>query len=84
MLVPGGLGYPGTPLEVPLKAKNHSFTDEQKICNAWHAKLRIGVEHGIGRMKKFRIFAETHRGNGQENMIVKNVGALANMNLKIA
>jgi len=42
------------------------------------------VEHAIGRMKKFRIFADTHRNNGLQNMIAKNVGALANINLKTA
>ena len=85
VLVPGDLGYLGTSLEVPLKAsKNHPLTDDQKTYNTWHAKLRIGVEHGICRMKKFRIFAETHRGNRQESMIARNVGALANMNLKTA
>ncbi|MCP3971561.1 MAG: transposase family protein, partial [Rhodobacteraceae bacterium] len=71
--------------EVPLKAsKNHPLTKEQKTYNTWHAKLRIGVEHGICRMKKFRIFAVIHRYNGQADMIAKNVGALANLNLKTA
>ena len=85
VLVLGDLGYLGTSLEVPIKAsKNHPLSDKQKTYNTWHAKLRVGVEHGICRMKKFRIFAETHRGNRHENMIAKNVGALANMNLKTA
>jgi hypothetical protein len=35
-------------------------------------------------MKKFKIFADIHRGNGQKNMIAKNVAALANINLKMA
>ncbi len=78
-------GYPGTSLEVPLKAsRNHPLTKERKSCNTWHAKLRIGVEHGICRMKKFRIFADTHRNNGQADMIARNVAALANLNLKTA
>ena len=59
-------------------------TKEQKSYNTWHAKLRIGVEHGICRMKKFGIFADTHRNNGQADMIAKNVAALANLNLKTA
>jgi len=42
----------------------------------------FGVEHAIGRMKKFRIFADIHRNNGLQNMIAKNVAALANVNLK--
>lgn len=85
VLVLGDLRYLGTSLEVPIKAsKNYPLTKEQKTYNTWHAKLRIGVEHGICRMKKFRIFAETHRNNRQINRIAKNVGALANLNLKTA
>ena len=49
-----------------------------------HAKLRIGVEHGICRMKKFGIFADTYRNNGQADMIARNAAALANLNLKTA
>ncbi len=80
--VPGDPGYPGTSLEVPLKAsKNHPLT---KDYNTWHAKLRIGAEHGICRMKKFGIFADTHRNNGQADMIARNAAALANLNLKTA
>ena len=83
ILVLGDLGYLGTTLEIPLKAsKNKPLTQHQKDYNTWHAKLRIGVEHGICRMKKFRIFADIHRNNQQKNMIAKNVGALANINLK--
>jgi hypothetical protein len=83
ILVLGDLGYLGTTLEVPLKAsKNKPLLSEEKEYNTWHSKLRIGVEHGIGRMKKFHIFADIHRNNGQVNMIAKNVGALANLNLK--
>ena len=85
VFVLGDLGYLGTSLEVPLKAsKNHPLSKEQKTCNRWYAKLRIGVEHGICRMKKFRIFADIHRNNGQADMIAKNVVALANLNLKTA
>ena len=85
VLVLGDLGYLGTSLEVPFKAsKNHPLTKQQKTYNTWHAKLRIGVEHGICRMKKFKIFADIHRNNGQVDMIAKNVGALANLNLKTA
>ena len=83
LLVLGDLGYLGSALEVPLKAsKNKPLDEEEKSYNTWHAGLRIGVEHGICRMKKFKIFADIHRNNAQVNMIAKNVGALANLNLK--
>jgi len=85
VLVLGDLGYLGTSLEIPFKvSKKHPLNQEQKSYNTWHARLRIGVEHGICRMKKFKIFADIHRNNGQVNMIAKNVGALANLNLKTA
>ncbi len=85
VLALGDLGYLGTTLEIPLKSsKKKPLTKEEKDYNTWHAKLRVGVEHGICRMKKFKIFADIHRNNQQKNMIAKNVGALANLNLKTA
>lgn len=82
-LVLADLGYLGAGFETPLKAsKNHPLGADEKDYNTWHSSLRIGVEHAIGRMKKFKIFADIDRGNGMTNMIAKNVGALANMNLK--
>jgi len=83
VLVLGDLGYLGTDFEIPLKkSKKKPLTVDDKAYNQWHSSLRIGVEHAIGRMKKFKIFADIHRGNGLQNMIAKNVAALANINLK--
>jgi hypothetical protein len=83
MLVLGDLGYLGTDLETPIKKpRKKRLSKEEKRYNYWHSGLRIGVEHAIGRMKKFKIFADIHRNNGLQNMIAKNVGALANINLK--
>lgn len=85
VLTLGDLGYVGTTLEIPLKtSKKKPLTKEEQKYNTWHSKLRVGVEHGIGRMKKFKIFADIYRNNRQRNMIAKNVGALANVNLKTA
>jgi len=85
MLVLADLGYLGTPFETPLKKPRGTVrTLDDKAYNKWHAGLRIGVEHAIGRMKKFKIFADICRNNGQQNMIAKNVAALANINLKFA
>jgi hypothetical protein len=84
-LVLGDLGYLGTGLEIPIKKpKKKKFSKDAKAYNQWHSSLRVGVEHAIGRMKKFKIFADIHRNNGLQNMIAKNVGALANINLKTA
>jgi len=85
MMVLGDSGYLGTDFEIPIKKpKKKELSKEDKRYNRWHSRLRVGVEHAIGRMKKFRIFADIHRNNGLQNMIAKNVGALANINLKTA
>jgi hypothetical protein len=74
MLVLADLGYLGTPFETPLKKPRGTVRNtKDKAYNKWHAGLRIGVEHAIGRMKKFRILADICRNNGQQNMITKNV-----------
>lgn len=85
IMVLGDLGYLGTDCEIPIKKpKKKELSKENKAYNRWHAGLRVGVEHAIGRMKKFNIFSDIHRNNGLKNMIAKNVGALANINLKTA
>lgn len=82
-LILGDLGYLGTDFEISIKKpKGKKLSKENKRYNRWHSGLRVGVEHAIGRMKKFKIFADIHRNNGLQNMIAKNVGALANINLK--
>ncbi len=77
----GDLGYEGTDLEIPKKKK---LSKDDKKYNKAFAKLRIGVEHAIGRMKKYRIFSEIHRNNRLQTPIAKNVAALANINMGTA
>jgi len=85
MLVLADLGYLGISFETPLKKPRKTTRNlDDKAYNKWHAGLRIGFEHAIGRMNKFGIFADIARSNGQQNMIAKNVAALANINLKPA
>ena len=85
MMVLGDLGYLGTVFEMPIKkAKSRELSKEDKVNNGWYSGLRVSVGHGIGWMKKFRIFADIHRNNGLQNMMAKNVVALANINLKTA
>ena len=84
-IVLGDMGYLRTDLEIPIKKqKNKEMQQEDKDYNRWHSSLRVGVEHAIGRMKKFNIFSDIHRNNGLENLIAKNIAALANINLKMA
>ncbi len=83
MMILGDLGYLGTSCELPVKKKKGgALSKEDKVYNRWFSALRVGVEHAIARMKKFRIFAEIDRGNRLKNMIAKNVASLANINLK--
>jgi len=84
VIVLADTGYLGTGLEIPVKKpKGKDMQQQDKEYNRWHASLRIGVEHAIGRMKKFNIFSDIYRGNGLENLIAKNIAALANLNLKM-
>lgn len=81
----GDSAYIGTGCITPIKkSKNKPLSKENKSYNKQHSSLRVGVEHAIGRMKKFRIFADIHRNNRMQNMIAKNVAALANINLQTA
>ncbi len=70
MMVLGDLGYLGTGFELPIKKpKNKELSQEDKAYNRWHCCLRVGVEHAIWRMKKFKIFADIHRNNGLQRML---------------
>ena len=83
IIVLADLGYVGTSCEIPIKKpKNQNLNQNQKDYSKWFNSMRVKVEHGIGRMKKFNIFSDISRGNRHENMIAKNVAALANINLK--
>jgi hypothetical protein len=54
----GDLGYLGTELEMPIKKpKNKALSKDDKAYNTWFNGLRVGVEHAIGRMKKFNVFS---------------------------
>lgn len=83
MMTLADLGYWGTSCEVPVKKKKGgALSKEDKAYNRWFSALRVGIEHAIARMKKFRIFSDIRRGNRFQDMIAKNIGAIANINLK--
>lgn len=47
---------------LPTKAgKKHLLTDEQKLSNRQLASQRIGIEHSIGRIKRYRIASDRLR-----------------------
>ena len=59
----GDLGYQGAEgVEVPhKKPKKGQLTEEQKEENRLHASARVRVEHGIRRIKGFRILRDEYR-----------------------
>jgi len=43
------------------KSKLHPLTEEDKVSNRAIARLRIGCEHVLGRLKVFKILSERYR-----------------------
>ena len=77
----GDTGYVGTELETPTKRpRGGELTDRQKAGNRRIARRRIVAEHGIGKMKIWRIVAERFReAIGRHTLILKNVAGLHNL-----
>lgn len=76
----GDSGYVGTRLRVPhKKPRNGALTAEQKRANRALSRRRIAVEHGIGKMKIWRIAAERYRNPLRRHAVMmKNVAGLHN------
>ena len=57
------LGYQGAPdLHLPhKKPKGGALTPEQREANRCHAALRVHAEHGVRRLKSFRILRDEYR-----------------------
>ena len=77
----GDTAYIGTPLETPhRKPKGGKLTAQQKAENKEISRRRIVVEHGIGKMKVWRVAAERYRNpEGRHTLIMKNVAGLHNL-----
>ena len=77
----GDTAYIGTPLETPhRKPKGGKLTAEQKAENREISQRRIVVEHGIGKMKTWRVAAERYRNPvPRHTLIMKNVAGLHNL-----
>lgn len=43
--------------------RNHPLTQEQKQLNSLRSSIRIGVEHTLSRVKKYRIASDMYRGS---------------------
>jgi hypothetical protein len=77
----GDTAYLGTPLDTPVrKPRGGELTAGQKRRNRVVSRRRIAVEHGIGKMKIWRIASERYRNpNRCHTLIVKNVAGLHNL-----
>ena len=76
----GDTAYQGTGLETPRKKpRGGALTARQKAGNRRVSKRRIVAEHGIGKMKVWRIAAERYRNRRRSHtLMMKNVAGLHN------
>ena len=74
-------GYQGTALITPhKKRKGGELTERQKKANQKHSSLRVNVEHGIGKMKIWKIAADRYRNSLKKHTLMfKNIAGLQNM-----
>jgi hypothetical protein len=77
----GDTGYVGTGLCTPRKRPpGGALTARQKAGNRRVSRRRIVAEHGIGKMKGWRIAAERYRNPVRRHaLIMKNVAGLHNL-----
>jgi DDE superfamily endonuclease/Helix-turn-helix of DDE superfamily endonuclease len=77
----GDTGYIGTGLVTPTrKPRGGTLTDGQKEENRRVSRRRVVAEHGIGKMKVWRVAAERYRNPvGRHTLIMKNVAGLHNL-----
>jgi hypothetical protein len=77
----GDTAYVGTGLETPTKRPpGGALTARQKAGNRRVSRRRIVAEHGVGKMKVWRIAAERYRNPvGRHTLIMKNVAGLHNL-----
>jgi hypothetical protein len=77
----GDTGYVGTGLETPAKRPpGGALSARQKAGNRRLSRRRIVAEHGIGKMKVWRIAAERYRNPvSRQTLIMKDVAGLHNL-----
>jgi hypothetical protein len=77
----GDTGYQGTALRTPVKKKpKQELTRRQRQGNRRISRKRIAAEHGIGKMKVWRIASERFRNpTRRHTLIIKNVAGLHNL-----
>jgi hypothetical protein len=77
----GDTAYLGTGLKTPTrKPRGGELTGGQKSENRRVSRRRVVAEHGIGKMKVWRVAAERYRNPvGRHTLIMKNVAGLHNL-----
>ena len=77
----GDTAYLGTGLKTPTrKPRGGELTGAQRAENRRLARRRVVAEHGIGKMKVWRVAAERYRNPvGRHTLIMKNVAGLHNL-----
>jgi hypothetical protein len=77
----GDTGYVGTGMVTPRRRPPRgTLTARQKAGNRRVSRRRVVVEHGIGKMKVWRIAAERYRNpRRRHTLILKNVAGLHNL-----
>lgn len=77
----GDTAYLGTGLKTPTrKPKGGELTAGQKSENRKLSRRRVAAEHGIGKMKVWRIASERYRNpDRRHTLIMKNVAGLHNL-----
>jgi hypothetical protein len=76
----GDTGYQGTALRTPVKRRRgQQLTPRQRRGNRRLSRRRVAAEHGIGKMKIWRIAAERYRNPVRRHtLVIKNVAGLHN------
>lgn len=75
------LGYRGTPLRTPHKRPpKGALTRRQRRGNRRLSRRRVAAEHGIGKMKVWRVVADRYRNpRRRHTLVMKNVAGLHNL-----
>ena len=77
----GDTAYIGTALKTPRrKPRGGELTEKQKKSNRRFSSVRVTVEHGIGKMKIWRICRDQYRNLRSKHAVMfKNVAGLHNL-----
>jgi len=77
----GDTAFLGTGLRTPMrKPKGGALTARQRRGNRRLARRRVVAEHGIGKMKVWKVVADRYRGpRRRHTLIFKNVAGLHNL-----